>query len=156
MTVPPVPPSRALDSARASLELDVHSSGVCLACLSFVSMPLADGDEAAARRAARRVVPDLWHEGLAEPLIAALVRARHDGVPGAEAALDDVTTAGREPTVVRAVVLRLAAELAEQMRAELELLTVARASRDARRAGAQLMTVPASTGPDSGAVRGPP
>ena len=44
--------------------------------------------------------------------------------------------------VVQAVVLRLAAELAEQAQAEFRLLTAARASAPARRAGAQLMTGP--------------
>jgi hypothetical protein len=127
MTGRRIPPSGRCDALAASLDLDVESSGVCLACLSFVSMPLADGDEAAARREARRLVADLWHEGLEEPVIAALVCARHDGVPGAEAALDDIDARGPRATVVRAVVLRLAAELAEQARAEFRLLTDARA-----------------------------
>ena len=127
MTGRPVPPGDRSDELAASLDLDVESSGVCLACLFFVSMPLADGDTAAARREARRLVADLWQDSLDARLTAALVRARDDGVPDAGAALDDIDSRGPRATVVRAVVLRLAAELAEQARAEFRLLTDARA-----------------------------
>src|SRR5262249_38734401 len=55
MTDRPVPHDDACTELAARLEIDVDSSGVCLACLSFVSMPLADGDEATARRETRRL-----------------------------------------------------------------------------------------------------
>ena len=122
MSPRPVPPSRRLDALAESLDLDVDSSGVCLACLSFVSFPLDYGNEALARRQARRMARDLWDDGLADPLLAALVRARDDGVPDAEAALEDVQTRGPRSAVVRAVVLHLAAELAERSRVESSVL----------------------------------
>jgi hypothetical protein len=111
----------------ARLGLDVDSSGVCLACLGFVAMPLTDGDEATARREARRLVVDLWCVGLDRPLVEALAGARDDGVPGAGAALHDVEVRGPRASIVRAVVLRLAHELAERTRAELRLVADARA-----------------------------
>jgi hypothetical protein len=121
-----VPPSQRLDALAQSLDLDVDSSGVCLACLSFVSFPLGDGKETLARREARRMAGDVWDDGLDVPLLAALTRARDDGVPDAEAALDDVQARGPRSAVVRAVVLRLAAELAERARVEASVLPKAR------------------------------
>lgn len=128
MTERRLPSSDRCLTLAASLELDVASSGVCLACLACVSMPLAEGDDTVARWAARHIAPDIWHEGLADPLVAALVQAHADGVPGAGAALDDMDARGPLADVVQAVVLRLAAELADQAQAEFRLLTAARTS----------------------------
>jgi len=118
-----VPPGQRLDALAESLDLDVDSSRVCLACLSFVSFPLAIGNEAEARQAARRMAPDLWDDGLDEPLLAALARARDDGVADAEVAFEDVQARGPGSAVVQAVVLRLAAELAERARGEAAVLS---------------------------------
>jgi len=129
MTRMPTPPSERCAALAAELDLDVDTIGICHACLSFVSVPLADGHEEAARREARRMAPDLWEEGLAEPVLAALERARADGVPGAEGALLDVRARGPRSAVVRAIVLRLAADLAAEMEADVRLVTKARERR---------------------------
>lgn len=94
-----------------ALDLDVHRVGICHACLSFVSFPLDEGDEAEVRRALRHFAPVLWSEGLALPLQAALECARRDGVPGAEEAIADVRARGARASVVRPVIRRLAADL---------------------------------------------
>ena len=129
----PAPPDRRLAALACSLDLDVDSSGVCLACLSFVSFPLDLGQERVARSWARRMARDLWEDGLADPLLAALARANDDGVPDAEAALLDVRTRGPRSPVVHAVVLRLAAELVERSHVEAAVLPEARARSSDRR-----------------------
>jgi len=110
----------------AGLDLDVNTIRICHACLSYVSFPLDDGDLARARREARRMAFDLWHEGLAEPLLEALDRARGEGLHGAEAALLDVREQGPRSPVVRAVVLRLVGDLAARARAENVVIAAAR------------------------------
>jgi hypothetical protein len=119
-------PSERCAAFAAAIDLDVEAIGICHACLSFVSIPLDRGDLATARREARRIAPDLWDEGLAEPLLAAVERARDDGVPDADAACRDVRTRGPRSATVRAIVLRLAGDLAERVRADLELTSAAR------------------------------
>jgi hypothetical protein len=127
LTATPGLPVKRCETLAAALDIDVFGVGVCLACLSFVSFPLDDGDEARARRAARRMAPDLWDDGLAEPLLEALERARDDGVPDAEAAWLDVQTRGPRSATVRAVVLRLATDLVEYERTQRGLMGAARA-----------------------------
>jgi hypothetical protein len=100
----------------ARLDLDLDATGICLACLSFVSLPLDSGDERKARAEAARIAPDLWAEGLAAPLEAALERARRDGDPDAGDALREIDLAGPRARVVEAVVHRLAQELSERTR----------------------------------------
>jgi hypothetical protein len=117
---------RDLDSLVARLDLDVDHIGICHACLSFVSFPLDAGDEWAARIQARTMTPMLWDEGLAGPALAAMAQAAGDGVDGAEAALADLEQNGGRSAVARAIVLRLAADLAERARAELRLLEASR------------------------------
>jgi hypothetical protein len=117
---------RDLDSLVAGLDLDVGHIGICHACLSFVSFPLDAGDERTARSEARTMTPVLWDEGLAGPALAAVRDAAAGGVAGAEAALADLEEKGGRSAVARAIVLRLAADLVEQMRAELRLLEVSR------------------------------
>ena len=117
---------RDLDSLVAGLDLDLGHIGICHACLSFVSLPLAAGDEREARSWARRMTPDLWEEGLAGPALAAVRDAAAGGVAGAEAALADLEEKGGRSAVARAIVLRLATELVEQMRAEQRLLEASR------------------------------
>ncbi len=98
------------------LELDVMTVGVCLACLSFAAFPLDLGDERTARREARKLTPILWEEGLELPTLLALERARRDGVRGAREAIEDVRINGSHSAVVRAIVWRLAVDLAEDVR----------------------------------------
>jgi hypothetical protein len=102
----------------ARLDLDVHDVAICLACLSFVSVPLGSGDEDEAGRWARRIAPDLWAEGLEQPVRLALRRAQDAGVPDAEAAILDVEARGPRSAMVRAIVLRLGADLAEHARGD--------------------------------------
>ena len=109
-----------------SLDLDLDGVGICHACLSFVSFPLDRGDVREARSSARRMTPDLWEEGLAGPAFAAVRAARDAGVVGAEEALADLERLGGHSAVARAIVLRLAAELAEEARARLRLLEASR------------------------------
>jgi hypothetical protein len=102
------------EQARAvvrALELDLDEIDICLACLSFVAFPLTTGDDREVRRALAHITPHLWEEGLALPAVAALERARRAGLPYAEAALADITTRGSRSSVVREIVLRLAADL---------------------------------------------
>jgi hypothetical protein len=100
----------------AAVDLDLNALGICEACLSFVSVPLAEGDDAGARRAARRMAPDLWHEGLEAPLLDSLRRACDDAVPDADAALAEVVASGPRTRVVHAIVLRLAGDQAARIR----------------------------------------
>jgi hypothetical protein len=97
-----------------ALDLEVSALPICYACLSFVSFPLDDGDIARARREARRVAPDIWDEGLAEPAFAALRKASADGVPHAAAALRDAEATGGRSAVARAIVFRLATQMVER------------------------------------------
>ena len=117
---------RDLDGLVRSLDLDLDGVGICHACLSFVSFPLDRGDMREARSWARRMTPDLWAEGLADPAFEAVRAARDDGVAGAEEALADLELRGGGSAVARAIVLRLAAELAEEARARLRLLEASR------------------------------
>ena len=48
----------------ARLDLDLDDTPICLACLSFVALPLGSGDEREARSWARRMSLDIWAEGL--------------------------------------------------------------------------------------------
>ena len=102
----------------ARLDLDVSSLGICHACLSFVSMALDSGDERAVRRELNRVAPDLWEEGLALPVRAALERARKRGDPDAETAIAHVERAGARSPVVKAIVRRLAEDLSRRVHEE--------------------------------------
>jgi hypothetical protein len=101
------------------LVLDLDDLGICHACLSFVSMPLGWGDEREVRRATVAITPDLWEEGLAEPARRALQRARADGVPGAEAGLADVEARQGRSVTARAIVRRLAEDLAARAKGDL-------------------------------------
>ena len=97
------------------LELDVMTSGVCLACLTFVAFPLDSGDEREARREARKLTPILWDEGLELTVLVALESAKRDGIIGAAEAIDAVRRLGARAPVVEMVVWRLAEQLVEDM-----------------------------------------
>lgn len=110
-------PPRAAEVATA-LGLVVDEMPICLACLSFVSLSCHDEeDHAEARRWARRMAPDLWEEGLKEPALRALRRARMTGVRGAESALADAEAKGGRSAIAREIVLVLGEQLAERERA---------------------------------------
>jgi hypothetical protein len=98
--------------------LNVHDIPICLACLSFVAVPIGRGDEREARTWARRVAPDLWAEGLEQPVRLALRRAREAGVPNAGQAIANVAARGPWGVVVREIVLRLGHDLDEHARGD--------------------------------------
>jgi len=100
----------------AALDLDLARTRVCLACLSFVSGSLRDGDEREARSWTRRLTPDIWIEGLAAPALEAVRHASSAGLRHADACLEDLEARGGQSVVARAIVLRLGAELAERER----------------------------------------
>jgi hypothetical protein len=96
----------------ARLDIDLDRTEICLACLSFVSMELDRGDgERQAHVQARRIAPDLWAEGLEQPVRAALRRARAEGDPDAEPAIRHLVASGAASPIVEAVIMRLAQEL---------------------------------------------
>jgi len=107
------------------LDLDLNA-GICHACLSFVSFALDDGDPVEAARQVRRMTPDLWDDGLAEPALAAVRRACEVGAPDAEAALADLERRGGRSSVARSIVRRLAEELSRRARTEMRLEALAR------------------------------
>ena len=81
----PLSQPRAADfAARLDLSLD----GICLACLSFVSQPVVQGDLAATRTWVRRMTPD------------------------AAEALEELESRGPRSGVAREIVLALAEKLA--------------------------------------------
>jgi hypothetical protein len=101
------------DQLAAQLDIDVDDIGICLACLSFVSFAIDSGDEREIRRWTNKMTPDLWAEGLAQPVRCALKRA------GADAALADVERNGGHSNVAKAIVRRLAADLSERAQGDL-------------------------------------
>jgi hypothetical protein len=105
----------------AELDLELERTPVCLACLSFVSAGLRGGDERDARSWARRMTPMIWEEGLAEASLIAVREARDRGVRLGEQCLTDIERRGGRSVVARAIVLRLAGELAERERLLAEL-----------------------------------
>jgi len=102
----------------ARLDLNVHDIPICLACLSFVALPIGQGDEREARSWARRMAPDLWAEGLEQPVRLALRPAQQAGVAGAEAAIANVEAHGPRGVAVREIVLRLGRDLDEHARGD--------------------------------------
>jgi hypothetical protein len=118
--VPPFPQLRAHAFAQR-LDLDLET-GICLACLSFVSCALDGGDPAEVARQLRRVTRDLWAEGLEDQAVAAVGRACENGVAEADAALADLERNGDSSWVARSIVLRLAEELSRRAR-RLDALT---------------------------------
>src|SRR5919197_4868763 len=103
----------------ARLELDLDDTPICLACLSFVSLPLGSGDERDARSWTRRMTFDIWHEGLEQPARLALQRARDEGIPDAESALADVAERGGRSLAAQGIVWHLAGDLAARARGDL-------------------------------------
>ena len=112
-------PAKRAAELGAKLGVDVHETGICLACLSFVAFPLDKGDEPKTRGAIISTTPDLWEEGLARPARLALERASALGVKDADVGLADVESAGARTTIARAIVRVLAFQLVAEMRAAL-------------------------------------
>jgi hypothetical protein len=108
-------------------ELELSLDGVCLACLSFVSFAVEDGDEREIRRQLRAMTPDLWADGLDVAALAAVRAACAHGIPDGPAALADLQAVGAQSAVARAIVLRLAEKLVRRTRIEMRL------EEDARR-----------------------
>jgi hypothetical protein len=106
---------RDLGPLVAAVGLDVDRIPICKLCLTFVSAPIGEGDERTAKREARKLALDLWQEGLAEPVLDAVRRARDRGVPLAAEVLDELEQGGWRSVVVREIVLHLARQ--EEVRA---------------------------------------
>jgi hypothetical protein len=118
-------PQARADAFADRLDLGLDT-GVCCACLSFVCMAMDGGDPAEIRREVRRMSPELWGDGLAEPALNA-VRAAHDrGDPDAPAALEELERRGGRSTVAQAIVRHLAEKLRRQVRTELRVEAAAR------------------------------
>ena len=113
------------DALAARLDLDLDS-GICLACLSFVSIALDAGDTAETERQIRRVTVDLWNEGLADQAFAAVRDACDRGIPDAEDAFADLERDGGRSSIARSIVRRLAAELSRRVNTDMRLKAAAR------------------------------
>lgn len=120
----PFPQSRA-DAFADRLDLGLDT-GVCCACLSFVCMAMDGGDAAEIRRELRKMSPELWMDGLAEPALAAVRAAQGRGDPDAEAALEELERRGGRSTVAHAIVRHLAEKLRRRVHAELRVGELAR------------------------------
>jgi hypothetical protein len=107
------------EALAAELELDVDDLAICHACLSFVSFAIDSGNEHRVAGSITRMAPDLWAEGLAQPVRLALDRARKRGVANAEEAIVTVDQSGPRSPVVRAIVRRLAADLSARAKGDL-------------------------------------
>jgi hypothetical protein len=103
----------------ARLDLDLDDTPVCLAFLSFVSLPLGAGDERDAQSWTRRVAPDIWVEGLEQPALLALRRAHDDGIPDADAGLADIDERGLRSNMAQGIVWHLAGDLAARAQGDL-------------------------------------
>jgi hypothetical protein len=89
-------------------------------------MAMDGGDPAEIRRELRRMSPDLWMDGLAEPALAAVRAARDRGDPDAEAALEELEHRGGRSTVAQGIVRHLAEKLRREVHTELRLEELAR------------------------------
>ena len=96
------------------LELDLRR--VCPLCLSFVVDPLEHGDADGAARALRRMTPEIWDDGLLAQALFAMRRLADGGIPHAREALAELERRGGRSHVARAIVRRLAVELAQAIR----------------------------------------
>jgi len=103
----------------AALELDVDDLAICHACLSFVSLAIDSGVENQVAGSITRMAPDLWAEGLAQPVRLALRRALEHGVANADEAIAAVEKSGPRSQVARAIVRRLAADLSARAQGDL-------------------------------------
>jgi hypothetical protein len=103
----------------AALELDVDDIAICHACLRFVSFAIDSGNEHKVAGSITSMAPDLWAEGLEQPVRLALERARKRGIANADEAIVTVDRSGPRSPVVRAIVRRLAADLSARAKGDL-------------------------------------
>jgi hypothetical protein len=99
-----------------TLQIGLHSPGVCPACISFVAIEIDHGNE---RRVAGQITsfaPLLWDEGLGEVVRGELERLVRGGDEDARMALAELVVRRERSPVFRAVVRRLAAEVSEGVR----------------------------------------
>lgn len=113
------------EALAARLEIDLDC-GVCLACVSLVSLTLRTGTPARIRGQLCSMTPHLWYEGLAEAALAAVRDAAQLGVPDAEDALAELEERGGRSGVARAIVRRLALKLKRREDVESQLSELAR------------------------------
>jgi hypothetical protein len=113
------------DALVRELDLDLDS-GICHACLSFVSFALDDGDPGEIRRQLRQMTPNLWLDGLEEPALAAVRDANDRGVADARSGLVDLERSGGASPIARAIVRRLAEELSRRTRKAMHLEALSR------------------------------
>jgi len=100
----------------ATLQIGLHSPGVCPACISFVAMEIDHGNE---RRVAGQITsfaPLLWGEGLGDLVRGELERLVRGGDEDARVGLAELVMRRERSPIFRAVVRRLAAKLAEGVR----------------------------------------
>ena len=97
------------------LGVGLHARGVCPACLGMVAMKLEFGDDPSVARTIRRVVPNLWAEGLGGPGEDAVHSTKRRGGPGAPEALRDFEARGPRSDIFKAIVRRLAEDLKEEV-----------------------------------------
>jgi hypothetical protein len=107
-------------------QIELSLAGVCLACLSFVAFPLDDGDEREVARQLRVMTPDLWADGLDAQAFAAVRGACGRGVRDGPAALAELESLGPRSVIAREIVRRLAFELVNRTRTEMQLEARAR------------------------------
>jgi hypothetical protein len=113
------------DALAKKLDVDLDT-GICHACLSVVSFALEEGKPSRITGELRSMTPHLWHDGLAEPALAAVRRACGLGVADDDAALFDLEHRGGSTRIARAIVRRLAAELTRRTRLEMRIEAIAR------------------------------
>lgn len=104
------------------LELDFDDIPVCRACLCFVMSALESGDPREIQRTTAEFAPIRWDEGLALPVKLALKRARQRRIAGAGDAIAAIERTGPRTPIVRAIVQRLAADLADRAQGDLRKL----------------------------------
>ncbi len=103
----------------AALELDVNDIGICLACLSFVSMEIDMGNPHKVTGQIRAMTPILWDEGLEQPARQALRRARELGVPNAVEGVREAEALGPRSRIARAIVRKLGEQLSAEAKGDL-------------------------------------
>jgi hypothetical protein len=108
--------AKRVDELAKSLEVGLHSPGVCPMCLLLVATELEHEDGRPAAGRITMIAPTLWAEGLDRPVRDALERKVLAGVADATQALVDFDERGCRSGIFRAVVRRLAAELKEDAR----------------------------------------
>jgi hypothetical protein len=81
-------------------------------------MAIRSGDERKIRREVSRMTPELWTEGLEQPLRLAVKRTVERRVPLAREALSDLDRRRGRSTVAKAVVRRLGQQLDDHARGD--------------------------------------